>query len=58
MTSFSFGSLWLIKRITCFFLQVKAVKLKSGITIEADLLIVGIGMYSRRTENKVLLEFK
>ncbi len=34
------------------------MKLKSGITIEADLLIVGIGMYSRRTENKVLLEFK
>lgn len=26
------------------FSQVKAVKLKSGITIEADLLIVGIGM--------------
>uniref|UniRef100_A0A673M940 Apoptosis inducing factor mitochondria associated 5 n=1 Tax=Sinocyclocheilus rhinocerous TaxID=307959 RepID=A0A673M940_9TELE len=30
--------------------RVKAVKLKSGITIEADLLIVGIGMYSRQTE--------
>lgn len=57
MASFSFGSLRQVKRITCF-LQVKAVKLKSGITIEADLLIVGIGMYSRRIENKVLLEFK
>jgi len=40
------------------FPQVKAVKLKSGIKIEADVLIVGIGMYSRTSENKVLLQLK